>query len=172
MRIFRTLMVIFFALATCSSMAFAGSTNGARPALLEALDGHWVATGDVMGKAVKYDVNVFPTLQGTFTEIHMRDVQVPSQYEARVFIGEGKDGKIIVHWLDSFGADGSFPHGTGAIKSNTLVFYIPYPDGKFRDTLTLQPGRKTWTLSIEAAKPDGRWVHFAKYEIRKSSGEH
>ncbi len=39
-----------------------------------------------MGEPVTYRMVAGPTLQGAFTEIHMDDVQVPSQYEARVLI--------------------------------------------------------------------------------------
>jgi len=138
-----------------------------RPVLLSALDGRWTMVGDVMGKPVKYDMEAFPTLQGSFTEIHMNDVQVPSQYEARVFIGSGENGQIIAHWLDSTGAEYSVPHGTGSIMGNTIVFTIPYTSGQFRDTLTYQPARQTWTLVIESAKPDGSWQHFAKYDIQR-----
>lgn len=139
----------------------------ARPTLLTSLDGHWTMVGDVMGKPVQYDMEAFPTLQGAFTEIHMNDVEVPSQYEARVFIGVTKDGKVIVHWLDSFGAKYSIPHGTGAIDGNTITFKIPYPSGTMRDTLTYQPTKDTWSLVIQGAKPDGSWQHFAKYTIRR-----
>jgi hypothetical protein len=116
-------------------------------------------------------MDAFPTLQGTFTEIHMNDVQVPSEYEARVFIGVDKSGEVIAHWLDSFGAKYSAPHGAGLVTDNTIVFYIPYPSGQFRDTLRYQPAEKTWTLVIEAAKPDGSWRHFAKYDIQRKPAE-
>lgn len=139
-----------------------------RPALLASLDGRWTMSGDVMGKPVRYDMEAFPTLQGTFTEIHMDDVQVPSQYEARVFVGTDEQGRVIAHWLDSFGAGSSVPHGTGAISGETIVFEIPYPSGRFRDTLTRQAGGGAWTLAIEAAAPDGSWQHFARYDIRRA----
>ncbi len=170
MNLIRTLMVSLLALA--SPALAAGPSHDARPALLTALDGHWVAVGDVMGKRVTYDVAVSPTLHGTFTEIHMRDVQVPSRYEARVFIGTGRDGGVIVHWLDSFGAEGSIPHGTGTIKGHVLVFHFPYPGGTFRDTIVLHPRQHTWTLTIEAARPGGRWAHFARYDIRPVTDRH
>ena len=159
------------AIAAASSVAFSAEPSGGRSALLKALDGQWVMVGDVMGKPVQYDMEASPTLQGTFTEIHMNDVQVPSQYEARVFIGADKDGQVIAHWLDSFGGKYSVPHGTGSIAGNTIVFNIPYSSGQFRDTFTFQPAQQTWTLSIEAAQPDGSWQHFAKYDIRRKPAE-
>jgi len=62
-----------------------------RPAALKALDGEWVMSGDVMGEPVTYRMVASPTLQGAFTEMHMNDVQVPSQYEARVLVGHDSE---------------------------------------------------------------------------------
>jgi hypothetical protein len=167
MRVSVLVITAAFMVLVCSHSAGAAEEAATRPALLAALDGRWTMIGDVMGKPVQYDMEAFPTLQGTFTEMHMNDVHVPSEYEARVFIGADKGGQLIVHWLDSFGAKYSVPHGTGAITGNTLVFSFPYPSGQFRDTLTYQPKQKTWTLLIEEAKPDGSWAHFAQYGIRR-----
>jgi hypothetical protein len=138
-----------------------------RPTLLRALDGHWVMTGDVLGKPVTYDMVAAPTLQGAFTEMHMKDVQVPSEYEARVFIGVDPGSRfVIAHWLDSFGAKSSIPHGTGQVFGNTIQFTIPYDSGPFRDTLIVHLEDRSWSLAIEASQPDGSRKHFARYEIR------
>lgn len=137
-----------------------------RPSVLRALDGTWVMSGDVMGKPVTYRMVARPTLQGAFTELHMNDVQVPSQYEARVFIGYDAESKtIIVHWMDSFGAKYSIPHGTGRVTGNSVQFTIPYPSGSFRDTFTYNPASKTWLFALDAAQPDGTWKHFAHYRV-------
>jgi hypothetical protein len=169
-----TLLVLAAAMGGCAQMAVsegagAGAEGtGARPALLAALDGDWVMSGDVMGKAVSYRMHAGPTLGGQFTEIHMQDVQVPSEYEARVFVGyDAKSGRIITHWLDSFGPMFSVPHGTGKISDNTIEFIVPYDDGPFRDTLSFDPGRGRWRLEIESQKPSGEWQHFARYDFRR-----
>lgn len=168
MRLFQVVLASLLTVSGSSYAADSAESTPARPTLLKALDGKWTMVGDVMGKPVKYDMEASSTLQGAFTEVHMNDVQVPSQYEARVFIGVDKDGQVIAHWLDSFGAKYSVPHGTGQIAGNTIVFSIPYPSGQFRDTLTYEPKKETWTLVIERAKPDGTWEHFAKYEITRA----
>lgn len=143
------------------------STNN-RPTLLLKLDGNWVATGDVMGKPVQYNVVTAPALQGQFTEMSMNDVQVPSQYEARLFIGFDSDSnRVIAHWLDSFGAQYSIPHGTGNISDNIIEFIFPYPSGSFKDRFEYSPEGDTWTLEITAQQPDGTWEHFATYSFRR-----
>ena len=139
-----------------------------RPAALKALDGDWLMSGDVMGEPVTYRMVAGPTLQGAFTEIHMNDVQVPSQYEARVLIGYDAESKtVIVHWMDSFGAKYSVPHGTGTVSGNTIQFTIPYESGAFRDTFTYSPETNTWLFVLEAAQPDGKWKHFARYTAHR-----
>ena len=160
-------LLIAAACAAAVAPLWAAEPAAVRSPLLAALDGRWRMVGDVMGKPVQYDLQAGPTLQGTFTELHMNDVQVPSKYEARVFIGVDRDGQVIAHWLDSFGAKASVPHGTGTVTGDTLVFNIPYPRGQFRDTLVYQRDTDTWTLAIEAARPDGTWQHFARYDIRR-----
>jgi hypothetical protein len=139
-----------------------------RPALMQKLDGHWLASGDIMGKPVQYNVVTAPALQGQFTEISMNDVQVPSQYEARVFIGfDSAANQIIAHWLDSFGAQYSIPHGTGSISQDTIEFIVPYPTSSFKDKFTYHPESDTWTLEITAQQPDGAWEHFAMYSFTR-----
>jgi hypothetical protein len=137
-----------------------------RPAVLRALDGTWVMSGDVMGKPVTYRMVAGPTLQGAFTELHMNDVQVPSQYEARVFIGYDPESRtVIVHWMDSFGAKYSIPHGAGRVTDNSIQFTIPYPGGSFRDTFTYNPASETWIFALDAKQPNGTWKHFARYRV-------
>lgn len=109
-----------------------------------------------------------PTLQGAFTEVHMNDVQVPSEYEPRVLVGYDLDSKaVIAHWMDSFGAKYSTPHGTGSITGDSIQFTVPYKFGPFHDTLTYNPDRKTWLFVIETSKPDGTWKHFTRYDIHR-----
>jgi len=155
-------------LAVCAAgPAVAQPVADTRPELLRALDGRWTMTGDVLGKPVTYDLEAGPTLDAAFTEWHMKDVQVPAEYEARVFLG-WDDGRksVIVHWLDRFGGRYSIPHGTGTIDGDSLVFKIPYPDGPFRDTLVRDAITGTWRFTIEAGQKDGSWKHFAAYVIR------
>ncbi|HJU99090.1 MAG TPA: DUF1579 family protein [Burkholderiaceae bacterium] len=140
----------------------------ARPALLQALDGDWIMTGDVMGKPVRYAMAATATLNATFTEMHMKDVQVPAKYEARVFIGYDQGSQaVIAHWMDSFGAKYSIPHATGKITDSTIEFTFPYASAPFRDTLRYHAETASWTFEIESAKPDGTWKHFARYDIRR-----
>jgi hypothetical protein len=139
-----------------------------RPPLLKQLDGEWIMKGDVLGKPVEYLLVAGPTLRARYSELHMRDLAAPPQYEARVFLGiDAETGEVIAHWLDDFGARYSIPHGTGRIDGAILQFTIPYADGPYRDTLEFDSRNGTWNFRIEAAQPDGSWKHFARYDIRR-----
>lgn len=156
-------------LAFSAGIALANDlSQDARPELLRSLDGHWVMIGDVRGKPVKYTLNVAPILMGKYSELHMKDVNVPAKYEAKVIIGPSQDGdSLIVHWLDSFGASYSVPHGTGQTSKNAIEFSLPYSGGKFRDVLSKDNTKNSWSLNIEAEQKDGTWKHFAQYEITR-----
>ncbi len=100
----------------------------------------------------------------------MNDVQVPSQYEARIFIGFDSDSnQIIAHWMDSFGAQYSIPHGTGTISENVIEFIVPYPSSSFKDKFAYSPEDDSWTLEITAHQPDGTWKQFASYSFKRAA---
>jgi hypothetical protein len=140
-----------------------------RPTILQKLDGNWDVTGDVRGKAVQYSVITAPALQGKFTEISMNDIQAPSQYEARIFIGFDSDSnQIIAHWMDSFGAQYSIPHGAGSISENTIEFIVSYPDSSFIDRFVYYPEGDSWILEITTQQPNGIWKHFARYSFNRA----
>jgi hypothetical protein len=162
-------MIVLSGLAACASQSGPAAARGdPRPALLASLDGDWTMTGDVLGKPVTYRLVARPVLGSAFTELHMKDVKVPAQYEARVFIGYDKEsGQIIVHWLDKFGGRYSIPHATGTLAGNTLQFQFAYADGPFRDTFTFDPARRTWSFLLESSERAGEWKHFARYEVKR-----
>lgn len=109
-----------------------------------------------------------PALQGSFTEMRMKDVQVPAQYEAVVFIGfDQANQTVIAHWMDNHGAEHSIPHATGQIKGNSMQLLFPYSSGNFRNTMTYNPDSGTWTFVLESAQSDGSWKHFARYEVKR-----
>lgn len=143
----------------------------ARPEPLQALVGSWTMTGDVRGKPVTYTMEAKSSLAGRLIEMRMRDVGVPSRYEAHVYIGHDADTQgLIVHWMDSTGAKNSVPHATGRIEGNTLQFTFAYGSGPFRDTFTYHPASGEWTFVLESGQPDGSWKHFARYRVTKAEG--
>ncbi len=163
-------------ITTCTMLAMPASLHAqsspaggdVRPEILRQLDGAWTMTGDVRGKPVTYRMVARPALHGTFTELRMQDVQVPAQYEAAVFVGYDAASKtIIAHWMDSFGAKYSVPHGSGDIAGNVITFTIPYPSGPFRNTWRFDPAGATWQFALDAAQPDGSWKHFVGYALRR-----
>jgi len=147
-----------------------GQSMLARPDLLQKLDGMWTMTGDVRGKPVVYSLEAKPALIGAFTELRMQDIQIPARYAADVYIGYDQATKaVIVHWLDSFGAKHSIPHGSGKLAENVIQFTFPYEGGSFRDTFTFEPDRDARTFLLESQEPDGTWKQFAKYKVVRKS---
>lgn len=170
MRALAVLLFLLAGLALDTPVALAqAAAVPPRPALLTDLEGKWTMRGDVRGKPVTYTMEAQPTLQGKFVELHMRDVQVPAQYEARVFIGvDAATGAVIAHWMDNHGAENSIPHATGHIAGDTLQFTFPYKHASFRDTFTYDRKAGSWLFVLEAQQADGSWKHFARYQVEKA----
>jgi hypothetical protein len=148
-----------------------GSARAERQAaaetLLDRLVGDWLMVGEVRGRPVTYTLAARRVLGARFVELHMLDVNEPPGYEARVFIGaDTLPGRILVHWLDSFGAAYSVPHGSGEVVGDTLRFEVPYPGETFRDLLIYHGNERGWTLQIEADDGAGGRRLFARYEVR------
>lgn len=170
MKIFASSLAFSLLITAIPSTAqVATATSEARPALLRALDGSWRMSGDVMGKQVTYSMSAAASLQGTFTEMRMKDVQVPAQYEAVVFIGFDKASQTVIsHWMDSHGAKYSIPHGSGQITGNSIQLLFPYQSGNFRNTMTYNSDSSSWTFVLESAQSDGSWKHFARYDVKRN----
>jgi hypothetical protein len=135
--------------------------------LLDRLVGDWSMVGQVRGRPVTYTVAARRVLAGRYVELHMTDVNQPPQYEARVFVGaDTVPGRVLVHWLDSFGAAFSVPHAAGAIVGDTLQFEFAYRSGPFRDTFIYHGPGRGWTFRLEAGDGRGGWRLFAAYDVR------
>lgn len=138
--------------------------------LLNRLLGSWRMTGSVRGTAVQYRMTATRVLAGQFVELHMVDTARSPQYEARVFVGsDTASHRILVHWLDNFGAAFSVPHGIGAIRGDTLQFEIAYSDGPFRDTFVYRGLSRGWYFRLESGDGRGSWKLFAEYEVTRSA---
>ena len=137
---------------------------------LDALQGNWVMSGTLGGKAVRYRADGQRVLQGGFIELHMIDAASPPRYEAAVFIGfDPKAHDYIAHWLDRFGAAGARVVAQGKRVGEQLVLSFPYADGPFRDTFTWLPSTKSWTLLLESQAADGSWSTFASYTLTRDT---
>jgi hypothetical protein len=125
--------------------------------------------GTVRGRPATYRLDATWVLQRRFVELHMVDVQhTPPQYEARVFIGpDTVSGRILGHWLDSFGAAYSGPPATGVASGDSLTLDFPYPSGAFHDTFVYDGTTDTWTIRLDAADGAGGWKRFATYRTRR-----
>ena len=142
--------------------------HAATDAALQRLLGTWTMVGQVQGDSVRYTLRAARTVQRRYVELHMLDDASPPGYEARVLIGaDTADGRVIVHWLDSFGAAYSVPAGAGTLRGDTLEFSFAYPAGTFRDRIIMD-GDNAWRFVIEA-QDGASWRTFADYRVTRSA---
>jgi len=116
--------------------------------------GSWTISGTTRGKATASAAEVRPQFGGAFLELHIKDPTGKLPYEARVFLGEAKDGTIVAHWLDGTGGETSRTLGSGRIVGDRVELTFPYPEGEFRDRLEYDRVRDRWRLFIEMGPPD------------------
>jgi hypothetical protein len=157
------------AVAEVQAQASPGATASiAADRLLDRLVGDWRMVGQVRGKPVTYTLAARRVLDGRYVELHMTDVNRPAQYEARVFVGaDTAPGRVLVHWLDSFGAAHSVPHASGAVDGDTLRFEFAYRSGPFRDTFVYDSAAQRWSFLLEAGDGQGGWQRFADYVAQR-----
>lgn len=159
-----------FALLAIAYASPATAQKVERPELLDRMVGEWRMEGEVRGRAVTYDLFATWTLGNRYVELYMKDVTQPPRYEARVFIGADTiPNRILVHWLDSFGAAYSVPHGVGRLAGDTVRFDVAYTTSTFRDTFVYDRVSGSWTLRIESVNADGRGRLFAHYIIKRKT---
>lgn len=137
---------------------------------MENLVGTWDLTRSIGGRTVKNTVRAEWVLDHHFLRIHMKDVAVPSEYEAIVLIGYSNvDREYVAHWCDVFG--GAFSAvGRGTLVGNRIEFAFQYSDGPFYNTFTWNPGDGTWVMKLENSEPGGRRTPFATDVLRRIAG--
>ena len=134
--------------------------------LLNHLQGSWYMTGTVMKKPVNYTAEGVWLLQSQFFSLHMKDVAVPSAYEANIFIGiDSSNNQYVAHWLDSFGGAGARVVGLGPLSVDNIEIIYPYSEGNFRNIFKYDSEKDEWTLVIESEGTGGHWSVFAQYTI-------
>lgn len=163
------LLLVAVALSGASPLVAQEPTAPPPVPLLERLIGRWTMTGTVRGEPATYRLDAAWVLQRRFVQLHMVDVRnTPPQYEARVFIGaDTVPGRLLGHWLDSFGAAYSVPPATGVATGDSLTLDFPYPHGAFHDTFVYHAATDTWTIRLDAADGSGGWKRFAEYRARR-----
>lgn len=136
--------------------------------LLENLVGDWKLSRQIRGRTVENSVKVEWILNHQFLRIHMKDVQIPSSYEAMVFVGyDNASERYVVHWIDVFGGRFSETLGYGKRDGNSIKFVFEYPDGPFHNTFTWNPADKTWMFLMEHKNQQGTWTRFAEDRLRR-----
>jgi len=136
--------------------------------LLDALAGNWNLTRKIRDGVVQNRVRAEWVLNHQFLQIHMKDVAVPPEYEAMVFVGCANDeDRYVVYWMDSFG--GSFSEkGTGTRDGNAIRFVFQYPDALLHNTFTWYAADDVWTCKIEQQDDSGAWSLFCEDQLTRA----
>lgn len=136
--------------------------------LLENLVGVWNLAGVVAGDSVANTFEAKWILNHQFLQLHYQDINVPSQYEALVFIGfNPAQNHYVVHWLDIFGGRYSETPGFGQRENNTIRVLFKSPEGLLQNSFTWFPDTQKWRSVIEQTDPSGTWQIFAIQEMQK-----
>ena len=162
-----TIILLLSVEALISPACASGDQKSPDDQFLDRLVGTWDMEGRLGSQPVHYIAIGERTLGGGWLEFHMQDRAAGTQgYEARIFLGaDRKSHDFVAHWLDQFGAAGARVVATGTRQGNVLHLAFPYTEGAFRNTWTLVPDSKAWTLLIESQDKDGAWKEFARYAI-------
>ena len=175
-RLYHNLLLLFIFFC-CFNFAFSqdqslsdGESAIFKDELLENLIGIWELTGVVAGDSV---VNTFEArwvLNHQFLQLHYKDVNVPSQYEALVYVGfNHQENRYVVHWLDIFGGSYSEILGFGRRENNSITFVFKSSDSLLHNTFKWFPNQQKWVSYIKQQDQDGKWQSFAIQEIHKKT---
>ena len=144
-----------------------GSNRIFRDELMDKLVGNWKLTRKIRGRTVENTVRAEWVLNHQFLLVHMKDVAVPSTYEAMVFIGyDNTSERYVVHWLDHFGGRFSETLGYGVRSGNSIKFVFEYPDGPFHNTFTWDEKTGDWDFLLQTKDKTGKWVVFAEDTLK------
>ena len=140
-----------------------------RDDLLDNLVGKWRLTRIIRDKQVQNTVEAGWVLNHQFLRLHMKDVAEPPQYEAMVFIGyDNASERYVAHWIDIFGGRFSETLGYGPRNGDSIKLVFEYPDGPFHNTLTWNREAKTWVFLMEQKNSTGKWMQFARDELKRA----
>ncbi len=136
---------------------------------LQNLVGVWDMQGEVEGKPVSYSFEARRVLHDKLVHMYMKDLAVPSPYEADVYIGfDSARACYVTFWLDNFGVDSVISVlGYGRRQGDALAILFSFPGEPFRDTFAYDSAKDTWRFLLEDGNPQGTWKTFADYKLAR-----
>ena len=158
--------MIFISVFSCVSFSQKAAKDPQGKDILDYLIGTWDMKGEVQGKPCTYSFESSRVLLDKLVLMHMKDLGVPCQYEADVYIGlDTARSSYVTFWLDNFGVDSSMSVlAYGKRYGDTLFIPFNFPGSPFRDTFTYDRVNDTWRFLLEDGSK-GKWVTFADYTL-------
>lgn len=156
------------------SIVISSQTKSEQPSnesLLAHLVGTWDMQGEVGGKPVKYSFDAGRVLHDKLVLMRMKDLAVPSPYEADVYVGyDTARACYVTFWLDNFGVDSVITVlGYGRRQGDALIILFSFPNEPFRDTFTYDATNDTWRFLLEDGNLQGTWKTFADYKLTRKT---
>jgi hypothetical protein len=127
----------------------------APPSVYDALVGCWKLDGQVRGKPALQLARGRWVLEHKYFLLDLINAPGAKPYGAAILFGQEANGQVVVHWLDTFGAEYSKTLGRGTDTATTTDVLFAYPDGPTRNRITLLPGGH-WRMLVTdtpAGKP-------------------
>jgi hypothetical protein len=151
-------------------------TGPARDALLDRLEGRWVATGMIAGKPITHDIDATWVLAHQYLLVHEvsreKDAHGGPQYEAFVYVGVDRAtaGEYNCLWLDSTTGAG-LVNGISCharLDAGRIPFVFRDKAGRvdFTNTFAYDRASDTWTWSLDNVR-DGKPSPFARMKLQK-----
>ncbi len=121
----------------------------------ERLAGCWQIDGVVAGKPIKHLAKGGWRLDGNYFVYQEQSAPGEPAYQAVAFFGRRDDGKLVMHWLDTYGGQYSQTTGFGEEKADRIEVDTPYPDGPMHSVITWASTGASPAAS--AGEPTGGW---------------
>jgi hypothetical protein len=166
----RTLVILILFFLACAWFSPARAQQPAdgrdhilKDELLDNLVGDWNIHRKFKTRTTESTARAEWVLNHQFLLIQMKDVNLPPQYEANIYVGyDNASDRYVAHWIDVFGGRFSETLGYGTRNGNSIKFVFEYPDGPFLNKFTWDSGKKSWTFLMQQKDATGKWVLFAE----------
>ncbi len=139
--------------------------------LLDHLQGHWVLTGTIAGKATTHDVDAQWVLNHQYLcfkeTSREKNTQGLPAYDAAVYFGWDKPSeRYFAIWLDVWGGFGKATVGYAARSGDTMHYRFNDGHSDFHNVIAYDRKTDTWTIAMDN-EVNGQLKPFARVTLTR-----